>query len=279
MLAACQLIANEFIDKTLTPINNAVNLVGEQSLATTADSIFQTINQILTVLGIKINCRYIRQTSIKDIKNFKKAKVNLPVTNGPTVTALTAFLDKHFDTETIQITLLPIGFEQTAAFTRIIARRFGKEDLAEKFIAKAQIAYKKEAEQLKQYFAGKKALINSNGADIEWLHSTLRDLDVEVAHISAFNIFSPEERALPKTETNYTADYLEEIVRFNRPDFILSALPMIAAESVRTLTATRIPCVSFPVLPPYGFNSGLDYARELYFKLKIPFIEGWRYDE
>ena len=279
MLAACQLVANEFIDKTVNPMDDTVNLVGEQSLATTADSNFQTINKLLTALGIKINCRYIRQTSIEEIKNFKKAKVNLPVTNGPTVKALTAFLDKHFGTETLHIDLLPIGFEQTAVFTRIIAHQFGKEALAEKFISEAQITYQTEVEQLKPFFAGKKVLINSNGADVKWLYSTLKDLSVEVTQISAFNIFSPEERALPKSETNYTTDYLENIVRLRNPDFILSALPMIAAESVRTLTSTRIPCVSFPVLPPYGFNSGLDYIKELYFKLKIPFIEGWRYDE
>ncbi|MCL2642649.1 MAG: hypothetical protein FWD52_03950 [Candidatus Bathyarchaeota archaeon] len=277
MLAACQLIAREFIDKTIKPTNDAVNLIGEQNLATTANSNFQTINQILTALNITINCRYIRQTSIDEIKNFKKAKVNLPVTNGPTVTALAAFLDKHFETETLQLPL-PIGFKQTMDFTRIIASRFGKETLAEKFISEAQAIYQKETKQLKPHFAGKKVLINSNGANTEWLHSTLRDLDVEVTQISAFNIFCPEERALPKSETNYTMDHIEEVIRLYHPDFILSALPLIAAESVRPLTTTCIPCVAFPVLPPYGFNSGLDYVHELYFKLKIPFTEGWRYD-
>jgi nitrogenase iron protein len=278
MLAACKLIANEFIDKTITPTNDIINLIGEQSLATTADSNFQTIKQILTALSIKINCRFIRQTSIEEIKNFRKAKVNLLVTNGPTVNELAVFLDEHFGTETLQLPL-PIGFNQTVEFIRAIAHRFDKVDLAEKFIATVQIAYKKELEQLKPCFAGKKVLINSNGANVDWLQYTLMDLDVEVKQISAFNIFHPEERALPKSETNYTADYLEEVVRLSCPDFILSALPLIAAESVRTLTATRIPCIAFPVLPPYGFNSGLAYVKELYFKLQIPFIEGWRYDE
>jgi len=268
LLTACQLIAEQFIDKTLNPLDDTVNLIGEQNLATTANQNFQTINHILTALGIKINCRYIRQTNIDEIKNFKKAKVNLPATNGPTIDALCTFLDKHFGTQTLQIPM-PIGFEQTVKFTRTVAQRFGKEALAEKLITEAQTTYKKEIEQLKPRFAGKKALINSNGANIDWLHSTLSALDVEVTQINAFNIFAPEERTLPKLEANYTADYIEKAVCLNHPDFILSA---------RTLT-TDIPCVSFPVLPPYGFNIGLDYAKELNLKLKIPFVEGWRYDE
>ncbi|MCL2643691.1 MAG: nitrogenase component 1, partial [Candidatus Bathyarchaeota archaeon] len=223
---------------------------------------------ILTALGIKINCRYIRQTTIDQIKNFKKAKINLPVANGPTTDALCAFLDKNFGTQTLQ-TPVPIGFEQTAEFTRIIAQQFGKEALAEKLITETQTNYKKEIEQLKPHFTGKKALINSNGVNIEWLHSTLTALEVEVKHINAFNIFAPEERALPKPEANYTTDYIEEAIRLNHPDFVLSARPLI----------TTVPCVSFPVLPPYGFNIGLDYAKALCLKLKIPFIEGWRYDD
>ena len=268
MLTACQLIAEQFIDKTINPTNDTINLIGEQNLATTANPNFQTIHHILTALGIKINCRYIRQTTIDQIKNFKKAKINLPVANGPTTDALCAFLDKNFGTQTLQ-TPVPIGFEQTAEFTRIIAQQFGKEALAEKLITETQTNYKKEIEQLKPHFTGKKALINSNGANIEWLHSTLTALEVEVKHINAFNIFAPEERALPKPEANYTTDYIEEAIRLNHPDFVLSARPLI----------TTVPCVSFPVLPPYGFNIGLDYAKALCLKLKIPFIEGWRYDD
>ncbi|MCL1965773.1 MAG: hypothetical protein FWF66_07520 [Candidatus Bathyarchaeota archaeon] len=267
LIAACKLVATEFIDKTVSPINDTINIIGEQSLSTTADPNFNNVRQILTALDIKINCRYIKQTSIDEIKNFKKAKFNLPLTNGQTVHELSTFLDKHFGTETLQ-TPLPIGFEQTANFTRTIASQFGKEDLAEKIVRDAKITYEKDAMQLKQFFAGKKALINSGGVNIDWLHIALKDIGVEVNQCNTFNIFTSDGEITPNSEKMSSKDSIEEAIRLYRPDFILS--------SHRILT-TDIACDFFPVLPLYGFNSGLDYAKKLSFKLKIPFTEGWKY--
>ena len=269
MFTACKFIAEKFIDKTITPVNDVINIIGEQNLSTTADPNFKEIHQILTALGIKINCRFLRQTSIEEIKNFRKAKFNLPLTDSQTVHDLSVFLDKNFGTETLHAPL-PIGFDQTAEFTRVIARKFGKEAIAEKIISEAQTRYENDRAQLKPFFVGKKALINSNGANIDWLQLALNDLDVDVTVISTFNVFAPEEKTLPALDIDSSKDSLEEAIRLNQPDFVLSAL--------HRLITGNIPFDFFPVLPLYGFNSGLDYAKKLYFKLKIPFIEGWRYD-
>jgi len=270
MLTACKLVAEKFIDKTVRPTDDGINIIGEQNLSTTANPNFKEVNKILTALNIKINCRYIRQTNIEEIKNFKKAKINLPLSNDQMVHDLSNFLDQHFGTETLQIPL-PIGFEQTVEFTRTIARKFNKEALAEKLITEAQVTYEKDKKQLEPFFAGKKALINSNGANIDWLQLALQDIGVKVTTISTFNIFTSDGSPLSKSGIKHSeAKLMEDAIRLNDPDFILSA---------RYLTTANIPCDFFPTLPVYGFNSGLDYAKKLYFKLKIPFIEGWRYDE
>jgi len=140
MFNAYRSVAENFIDNSISPENDSINLIGEQNLSTTANLNFQTIRQILSALGIKINCRFIRQTSIAEIRSFKKAKVNLPTIKDPTVQALTKFLNAHFHTETLEAPL-PFAFEQTAKFTRAIAKYFGKENLADKLIEDAKINY------------------------------------------------------------------------------------------------------------------------------------------
>lgn len=269
LVAACKLVADEFIDKTVSPIDGTLNIIGEQSLSTTSEPNFKKVSQILTALGITINCRYIRRASIAEIKNFKKAKFNLLLTNGQTVNEISVFLDKHFGTETLQ-TPLPIGFEQTAEFTYAIARRFGKEALAEKVVRDAKTLYEKDVEQLKPFFAGKKALINSGGVNIDWLHLALKDIGVEVRQCSTSNVFTSDGEVPLKSEKASLSDSISEVVRLYRPDFILSS---------HHLVTTDVPCDFFPVLPLYGFNSGLDYIKKLSFKLKIPFVEGWKCDE
>jgi nitrogenase iron protein NifH len=274
LLNAYELVAEEFIDAAVGPEDDTVNLIGEQNLATTTNLNFKTISQILHALGIKINCRFIRQTSLTEVKNFKKAKVNIPATNEPTIHALTDFLNAYFNTETLKAPL-PVAFEQTAEFTRAVARRFGKETAAQKLVAEAKTAYEEELARLTSFFAGKNALIFISLEDnVDWLTSTLTDLHVNATKICFPTLYSPQRR--PKSKSRFKADAVpidkfEEAIQLNRPDFVLTAGPL--------LKMAGVPCDSFPLSPLYGFTSGLDYAKKLYFKLKIPFIDGWRNDE
>ncbi len=273
---AYRLIAKEFIDTTVCPEEDAVNLIGEQTLATTADQNFIVINQIIEALGVKINCRFVRHTNLTEIKNFKKAKINIPFNHDPNVLELTSFLDKEYNTETLDVPL-PIAFEETSEFVRAVAKRFGKEPCAEEIIKDAKKDYDCQIAPLKTFFADKKALIfNSYGSNIDWLLSTLLDLGVEIVKVCVSNLFYPKQRdslkyTNLKFETNYPIDKYGEAVSETCPDFVLTAgsIDLFA----------NVPCDTFPVTPTYGFYSGLEYAKKLQLKLQIPFREGWRQDE
>jgi nitrogenase iron protein len=163
---AYRLLAKEFIDTSVSPEPDLVNLIGEQTLATTADVNFAAINHMLKAINIKINCRFVRHTSLSEIKFFKKAKINIPFNHDQAVIDLTTFLDSAYNTITLDVPL-PIGFEDTSEFVRVVAKCFGKEVLAEKFIGNAKGAYDQEIASLKTFFSGKKVLIfNSFGSDI-----------------------------------------------------------------------------------------------------------------
>jgi len=273
---AYKLIAKEFIDTTVCPQKDTVNLIGEQTLATTADQNFIAINQIINALGVKINCRFVRHTSLTEIKNFKKAKINIPFNHDPMVLDLTNYLNTEFNTETLDVPI-PIAFEETSEFIRAVAKRFGKESRAEEVIKEAKTCYDLQIAPLKTFFAGKKALIfNSYGSNIDWLLSTLLDLGVDIVKVCVSNLFYPKQRdslkyTNLKFETNYPIDKYGEAVSETCPDFVLTAgsIDMVA----------NVPCDTFPVTPTYGFYSGLEYAKKLQLKLQIPFREGWRQDE
>ncbi|NLF88078.1 hypothetical protein GX563_04560, partial [Candidatus Bathyarchaeota archaeon] len=272
MFKAYQTVAEHFIDDNVSPEADTVNLIGEQNLSTTADQNFTSISQILSDLGLKINCRFIRQTSLEEIKNFKKAKINIPIINQSTITALTDYLDTRFGTKTINPPI-PIAFNQTAEFTRAVARCFDKEAAAERLIENAKVTHEQEIASLRMYFAGKKASIyNSYGCNIDWLVSTLADLGVEVFNISSTELSYTTERAVPLKPQTYTSiTQLQSTKQLDQLDFMLTNGP--------AQIDTKIPCESFPILPLYGFNSGLNYAKQLCTKLKIPFTERWRKDE
>jgi Nitrogenase subunit NifH (ATPase) len=275
MLNAYQLVAEQFIDDTITPEKDAVNLIGEQNLSTTANLNFQAVSQILNDLGVKINCRFIRETCLDEITNFKKAKVNIPMINESTVHALTVYLDNRFGTKTLAVPP-PVAFKQTSEFTRAIAQCFGKELAAEKLIQQATLVYEQELSSLRPFFAGKKALIfNTYGGDIEWLLSTLIDLEVETSQLALTDFAYNQERPVPLPNTNIqilsSIAELQDAIHLNRPDFVLT--------NGGAQTIQGVSCDSFPILPMYGFNTGFEYAKKLAVNLKILFNEGWRQDE
>ncbi len=281
MLNSYRVVAENLIDDTISATGDLVNIIGEQALAPTRNKSGEALNQIFQKLGIGVNCRFIGDTTIAEIRQFKKAKVNLPLFHDPIVRALTSFLETRFSMETIKAPL-PVGFEQTAEFTRALGRRFNKMSEAEGLINEARINYEYHLSPLRKYFSGKKALIISPPHNIDWLISALMDLDVEVSKIYSSNLFPPRDSFSTKYSTkvpiehNYSLDKYEQALVKERPDFVLTTGTVNALKSV---SCDVLPNAVLPVYPTYGFDSGLVYADRLCSKLKHPSVEGWRYDK
>jgi nitrogenase iron protein len=278
MLNAYRLVAETFIDKTVVPTDNLVNIIGDQALINSRNR--DELDRIFRGLGLEVNCQFIGDTSIAQINQFKKAKVNIPFFHDPIVGDLAKYFETHFSMETLQAPL-PVGFEQTAAFTCALGQRFGKMSEAEKLITQARTDYKTHLSPLRHYFSGKKALIFSSPQNIDWLLSTLMDLDVQVCKIYSSSYFPPRnvfstKYSTIKIEYNYPQDHYEQAILDNRPDFVLTTGSVAAFNSV---PCDVFPSAVLPAHPVYGFNGGLLYADRLYSKLKFPSIEGWRHDK
>ncbi len=277
VLGAYRAIAENLIDDSVTTLDDSVNVVGEITIARFGEPNFDELRKIFSGLGINVNCRFIRDTSLAEIKHFKRACVNLMFTYGPRLCqTLPELFKTRFNLETLQLPF-PAAFNQTAEFTRALALRFGKKSEAEKLICAAHSDYERQLSSLKDFFSGKKALIFSNSHNIDWLLSTLLDLGVEISKVCVSTLSSTDSPVSTKyhgkfeIEQNSPPEDREQVILKTRPDFIL-APPLLSGLSY------SVPCCAFPIYPNYGFNSGLEYASQLYSKLKVPFNEGWRND-
>ena len=174
---------------------------------------------------------------------------------------------------------LPLAFEQTEVFTRTLASRFGRESVADKLINQARANYDRQLLQIRKYLSGKKVMIFSSTQSVDWLISTLLDLDVEIQKVCLSHLFylrgpiSSKYAGKFKIETDYPFERHEMDLLENNPDLVLmNFVP-------NKISSHRIPYDIFPITPTYGFYSGLAYARRWTSKLKTPSIEGWRIDE
>jgi len=281
VLNAHRVVAENLIDDSVTAEEGMVNIIGGQSIYPSSSKNSEAINYIFKELNITVNCSFIGETTTTQIKNFKKAAVNIPFSRDPLITGIASFLETRFSSETLKAPL-PVGFEQTADFTRALGRRFNKALEAEELIKNARNQYENDLIRLRKYFSGKKALIFSSPSNIDWLISTMMDLQVDIPKIYSLSLFPSRETFSIKysskipVENNYAIDKFAQTLLQDRPDFVLTAGSVSAFNSV---PCDILPTIGFPFNPPYGFCGGLDYANRLYLKLKFSSIEGWKNDE
>jgi nitrogenase molybdenum-iron protein alpha/beta subunit len=274
MLRAYQFIAEKFIDPNVSAVDDMINVIGEQNLNTTVDDNYRELVILFQGLGIKVNCRFIRSARLSDIRQLKKAKVNVLAVENKYIHSLASFLSSRFAMETLQAPL-PMGFEKTEAFVRALALRFGKVAEAERLVIDAKLTYTKRLASLKTFFAGKRALIFSSPHNIDWLISTLSDLNIDMlvclSGDSTRGILSSESLDKVRVILNYPFEKRAEVIHEINPDFVLT--------DRNNNIIKGVPYDVFPYYPLYGFFGGLEYTHKLFSKLKVPLEEGWRKDE
>jgi len=276
MATAYNIVAEHFIDDRVEAQGNSVNLIGEQSLSTVTDRNYAELEKIIHGLGLKINCRFVRNASVEQLRNFKRATLNIPVGEGPVVGELIDRFRSRYGVDKADLPL-PYAFQQTSEFTRILSSKFGKEKEGEKIISQARIRYESELAKLKSRFSGKKVLVSSYTNNIDWLISTLLDLDVKVQKVCLFGTpyyksrFSSEYGGKNEMEFGCTMERFDRYIAEIKPDLVL-------ANTEPKRIAHNVQYGVFPASPAQGFLSGIEYARRWASNFSVPFTEGWRYD-
>jgi nitrogenase molybdenum-iron protein alpha/beta subunit len=83
MLNSYRVVAESLIDDTVLPEDDAVNIIGEQTLLPYGSNNSESLFTLFQKLNIKVNCRFIGDTTTTQIRQFKKAKVNIPFIHDP----------------------------------------------------------------------------------------------------------------------------------------------------------------------------------------------------
>jgi nitrogenase iron protein len=278
MVNSYRVIAENLIDTDVCPEADLVNLIGEQTQVPIGINNYNALEKLFSKLNIKVNCRFLGETSTNEIRNFKKAKVSIPFLHDPLVKEVTDFLKTRFSIEMLDAPL-PVGFEQTAEFTRLLGKSFNKASAAEKVVEAARKEYDCQLLAMKKDFAGKRALIFNTPHNIDWLLSTLIDLDVNILKIYSSSLFPPRETFQTKfsnipIEKNYPESGIKQVLIDEKPDFVLTTI-----NTYKTVPCDVTSAPVLPVVPIYGFNGGIANVKRLQLKIKYPAIEGWRHDK
>jgi len=276
MLMCYTSLARQIIRKDIPVVPNTVNIVFEKIVVTNTNDNFKVMSGFLSRLGVRINCRFLCETTYDNLKNFCSAQLNLLAYKDYTGKLLEDFFAKEYDS-VFYGAAFPVGFAETEEWLRGVAAFFGRPEAAETIISEYKEKYEREVEALKPVLAGKKLMVITYNHELDWILKTAIDVGIEVVKIGVLN-FSQDEGFRTKldiplpVEENYDRDNRESDLERYKPDILLTNYASSIADEV--FVADTI-----PMCPDVGFSAGLNMARRWARLLKLNLKGEWKQDE
>jgi nitrogenase molybdenum-iron protein alpha/beta subunit len=271
-------IARALIDRDVEAEEDTVNIVAEKAETYALHDSFAAVKEILDRFGIRVNCHFICETSLEDIRRFKRGKLNLLAWGDYMGRSIREFLEKEYDAEFFDEPF-PVGFAAASLWTRRLGERFHRSgELVEAVLEDYRARYLAEMERIKPKLSGKRVMIITVTQNIDWALRTALDAGMELAFVgilsfSQDDLFATElgdsigELVIDYNPNNRSAD----IARV-KPDLLLSPYP--SAEDLGPVYQDTI-----TYSPEAGFFSGLVLARRWAEIFNMNLAEGWKKDE
>jgi nitrogenase iron protein NifH len=265
-------VGKVLIDRDVVPEGRRINIVGEKTLAGNTEDNIAELRKVLDDLGIDINCRFICNTSVAEIRSFNRAGISTLAHLDQFALCLKGFLEEGYGTR-FTSTPLPIGFTATAAWLRQLGAHFGIAAETEETIARWECAYQKEIEALRPRLEGRKVAIMSLVRSVDWVLEAVTDLGMEVVkvgivdrsdHLNDTSVRS----GYAEVEYDYSPERWAKDIEALGPDLALS----------NYVSPLEVRQDSIPLCPPAGFLSGVRFGERWSRVLRAPMVEGWRAD-
>jgi nitrogenase iron protein len=268
-------VADHFIDRKVRPEPDTVNIVGEKNLATTTEESYGTVRSMLDALGLRVNCRFIRDCTAEQLAGFLKGRVNLLASADLCGRTIRDYLVDRYGVSFLP-SAFPVGFNDTERWLGEIAAVFGKEAVAADLVQQERIRYEAALDTLRPSLQGKRLFIVTQSYQIDWVLDLAFDLGMEIVKMGVLASSWDEEfitryKGRFPLALSYTRAERDAEMHSLAPDLtLINALWQGQPEGMLF--------DAIPIIPDVGFESGLAIARRWQRLMKLPPKEGWRYD-
>jgi len=275
MLDAYRIISEKYIDRNIKPKKDdvSVNLINEKTMMGDTDDNYNTIKKILSQLNIKIHCRFIRDTGIDTIKEFKRASISIPYDDGFIANVISNFLSQSFDIKIFR--KLPVGFRETVSWISEIADYFGRNKLIAGLINKYTNEYEQIIERQKKILEGKSVMLFAFNSNLDYVIETIKDLNMKLLKVCFIKSVENEEMDISgfgDVDYNYNETERDKLIKKMKPDIVLTNIPVLE-------TVEGVHYDLMPYYPKIGFFSGVELSKRWMSFFSIDLREGWRNEE
>ncbi|MDR1405467.1 MAG: AAA family ATPase [Candidatus Methanoplasma sp.] len=265
----------DMIDRNIEASGKCVNLIAERYFFRINEDKDDDAVALLKQFGLKVNCRFMYETDMDSIVNFKRGTLNYMVNDDAMARGVAKVLERKIGIKAEE-DLLPCGMYELSRFAERIGETFDMREEAAEIVKREEAEYRSAISELRKRLEGKKVFIESCYIhSIDWLIELIRDLGMEIVFIG----FAPERewKAEKRRESRFegefkfTKDYWPDDIRIDtdrlRPDIIIG-------DSGRS-DITDVHHMSF-VRAGVGVKCVIRFAREMADIMAAPPVEGWR---
>ncbi len=268
-------VGEQLIDPQVSPESDAVNIIAEKNLANNTDENYRVIQDLLNALGLRVNCRFIRDCTTAQLSGFMRGRLNLPAYEDSCGRTVRDFLVRRYHAPFLS-SPFPVGFHATKDWLRDIAAYFERTTASEEIIAHLGKSYEKAIAEVRPALVGKRLFITTQNYHIDWILETALDLGMEIVKVGILesvwdDAFMTRFKGLLPISWPYAREEREEDIIRLKPDLTLTGYPWRGMpEGFRFDTV--------PLCPDVGSYAGVALARRWQCLLRLPDREGWRND-
>ena len=267
----------DMIDKNVPVSGRFVNLIGERYFFRINEDKDDDAVLLLKQFGIEVNCRFMYETNMDSIVNFKKGKLSYMVNDDDMAKGVAKVLEKKIGIG-VEEDLLPCGMYELKKFAERIGEAFGIQEEAAEIVRKEETEYKEAISELRGRLEGKRVFIESSYIhSIDWLIELIQDLGMEIVFVGFAPVreWKAEKRKDSRFEgkVKFTRDYWPDDICADaeryRPDIIIGDSGRSGLANVHHISFVRA---------GVGVKCVIKFAREIADIMAAPPVEGWRID-
>ncbi|MDO4616155.1 MAG: nitrogenase component 1 [Lachnospiraceae bacterium] len=251
-------LGTELIDRTVRPSGKCVNLINEVAVSVNHETNYRIIRDLLAGLGIEINCRFLGDTGVQELKNFLKAPLNILAADTQDGRELRSWLEQEYGCSFAE-SAFPIGARAAKQFLEEVAAYFGCSERVPALIRREEEKYQREIERLRPELEGKRVVITTINSNIDFVLQAAEDAGMEILQIGVINYLRQEVKVSDTPERYNINETMEWEKLYDQAgdwnaDFVISNYTPQAEDGAYVKD-------SIPMMPLAGYSAGIDVIR------------------
>jgi nitrogenase iron protein NifH len=265
----------DMVNNTLEPEINKVNILAERYFFKQGENKDNEIFDLFRPYGIEVNCRFMYESSMESICNFRLGKINF-IVDSDRGSIKIAQLVKNKLNVPVDMEPLPIGIREYRRFSEKIGKEFNIPEKAAKITNEEEKIYNSEISKMRMKLIGKKIIIEDKFTqNIDWLIELILDLGMEIVLVGIGPVHHWKEKRPESVyasmgvpfKYNYRLEDLTSDIILLSPDIVASDSGLIELENIYYTTYSR---------PGPGLKGVLTYGHKFVDLISVPKKEGWR---